>query len=63
MGLDRNRPYKQLLKKYNFSDAEVGQMFGYSNPASWSNSSAKQRLENAAVGLIEMAEGRIRDKI
>ena len=55
--------YKRLLRKYNLSDAEIGQMFGYSNPASWSNSSAKKRLENQVVSIVWTVEGKIKDKI
>jgi hypothetical protein len=60
---DRNRPYKQLLKRYNLSDVEVGQMFGYPNPDSWRNSSAKERLESQVISIVEVIEKRIIDKI
>jgi len=63
MADEEHQDYKKLLKRYNLSDIEVGQMFGYANPASWRNSSAKKRLENQVIEMVGVIEKRIIEKI
>jgi adenosine deaminase len=43
--------YKELLKKHNLTDAEVGKLFGYSTASSWYHSSRRMKV---ITGVLEL---------
>lgn len=37
--------YQEIKRKHNLTDTEIAEMFGYKNASSFTNSSAKQRIQ------------------
>jgi len=50
--------YKELLKKYDLTDKQIGEWFGYKNYVSWRNSTRKEKVMSGVVELILFLEGR-----
>lgn len=44
---------KQLKRKYGLSDSNIAEAFGYASTASYSNSSAKPRIEKGIVNIYQ----------
>lgn len=45
--------YRQAKKRLKITDADVAQMFGYSNAASFANSPGKPKVEQGVVLLLD----------
>lgn len=47
---------KQLKQKYSLSDSDIAKAFEYASTASYSNSSAKRRIETGIVNMYAIFE-------
>jgi uncharacterized protein (DUF427 family) len=47
--------FKEIKKLNGLNDSDIAQAFGYKNAASYSNSSAKKRIEKGLEWFYEMA--------
>jgi hypothetical protein len=45
---------KEIKRKLNIGDAEIGEMFGYKNYASYYNSARRKHVENGISKLYEL---------
>ena len=45
---------KEIKRTLNIGDAEIGEMFGYKNYASYYNASRRKYIENGVVKLYEI---------
>jgi len=46
--------FKEIKRKLNIGDAEIGEMFGYKNYSSYYNASRRKHIENGVVKLYEI---------
>ena len=46
--------FKEIKKKLNIGDAEIGEMFGYKNYASYYNATRRKHIEDGIVNLYQI---------
>ena len=49
---------KTFKRLYGLTDADIGEMFGYKNYASYYNSARRKHIENGIVRIIELIKQR-----
>lgn len=53
----------EVKKNLHITDDDIAKMFGYANRHSYSNSSAKPRIETGIVSLYRMIMDKIKSKL
>lgn len=59
----KNQEYFDLLKKYDITDSEIAQAYGYSSAISYRASSSREKNQKRTVSLIKLMSSKIVAKL